>query len=48
MADNLNNAVARDSLIEMAERYDRLADQMERLAARKAGALNADGGTQKP
>ena len=38
MAENLTNAVAHDSLIELAERYDRLADRMQRHAARKADA----------
>ncbi|HKX09007.1 MAG TPA: hypothetical protein VJN67_12485 [Stellaceae bacterium] len=42
MADNLANAVARDSLIEMAERYDRLADQMEKRAAHGMKALPAN------
>ncbi len=34
-ADMLTNAVARDSLLEMADGYDRLADHMENLAAKK-------------
>lgn len=31
----LSNAVAKDSLLEMADGYDRLADDMEDLEARK-------------
>ena len=34
-ADTLTNAVARDSLLEMADGYDRLADSLEDLAAKK-------------
>jgi hypothetical protein len=34
-AETLTNAVARDSLQEMADGYDRLANQMEDLDARK-------------
>ena len=34
-AENLSNAVAKDSLLEMADGYDRLADHMEDLAAKK-------------
>jgi hypothetical protein len=34
-AETLTNAVARDSLQEMADGYDRLASQMEDLDARK-------------
>ena len=35
VADTLSNAVARDALLEMADGYDRLADHMEDLEARK-------------
>ena len=35
MADTLSNAVARDALLDMADGYDRLADHMEDLEARK-------------
>ena len=35
-ADMLTNMVARDSLLEMADGYDRLAENMEGLAAKKA------------
>ena len=34
-ADVLSNAVARDSLLEMADGYDQLADNMEDLESRK-------------
>jgi hypothetical protein len=34
-AETLSNAVARDSLQEMADGYDRLADNMEALEAKK-------------
>ena len=34
-ADMLTNEVARDSLLEMAEGYDRLADHMEDLEAKR-------------
>jgi len=34
-ADTLSNAVAQDSLQEMADGYDRLAEHMEDLDARK-------------
>jgi len=34
-AEMLSNAVARDSLLEMADGYDRLADHMEDLEAKK-------------
>jgi len=34
-ADTLRNAVARDSLQEMADGYDRLADRMEDLEAKR-------------
>jgi hypothetical protein len=34
-AETLSNAVARDSLQEMADGYDRLADQMADLDAKK-------------
>ena len=34
-ADNLSNAVARDALREMADRYDRLANKLEELASEK-------------
>ena len=34
-AETLSNAVARDSLQEMADGYDRLADDMEELEAEK-------------
>jgi hypothetical protein len=34
-AETLSNAVARDSLQEMADGYDRLADDMEDLEAEK-------------
>lgn len=34
-AEMLSNAVAQDALLEMAEGYDRLADHMEDLEARK-------------
>jgi len=34
-AENLSNAVARDSLQEMADGYDRLADNMEDLEIEK-------------
>jgi hypothetical protein len=34
-ADILQNAVARDSLLEMADGYDRLADHMEDLEVKK-------------
>jgi len=34
-AEMLTNAVARDSLLEMADGYDRLADHMEDLEAKK-------------
>ncbi len=34
-ADMLTNVVARDSLLEMADGYDRLADHMEDLAVKK-------------
>ena len=34
-ADTLSNAVAQDSLQEMADGYDRLADHMENLDAKK-------------
>jgi len=34
-AEMLTNAVAQDALLEMADRYDRLADHMEDLAAAK-------------
>jgi hypothetical protein len=38
-ADMLSNAVARDSLQEMADGYDRLADNMEDLeVGKRAGA----------
>ena len=35
VADTLSNAVAQDSLQEMADGYDRLADHMENLEAKK-------------
>ena len=35
-ADMLTNAIARDSLLEMADGYERLADSMEDVAAKKA------------
>jgi len=38
-AEMLTNAVARDSLEEMADGYDRLADNMEYLEARKRARL---------
>jgi hypothetical protein len=34
-AENVSNAVAKDSLLEMADGYVRLADHMEDLEARK-------------
>ena len=34
-AETLSNAVARDALEEMADRYDRLADKLERPEAEK-------------
>jgi hypothetical protein len=34
-ADILSNQVARDSLLDMADGYDRLADHMEDLAVKK-------------
>jgi hypothetical protein len=33
--ETLSNAVAKDSLLEMADGYDQLADHMEDLEARK-------------
>jgi hypothetical protein len=35
----ISNAVAKDSLLEMADGYDRLADHMEDLAAKKRARL---------
>jgi hypothetical protein len=40
-ADMLRNAVARDSLLEMADGYDRLADHMEDLEAKKRARRRA-------
>lgn len=40
-ADMLTNEVARDSLFEMAEGYDRLADHMEDLEAKRRAHLRA-------
>ena len=40
-AEMLKNAVARDSLLEMADGYDRLADHMENLEAKKRARLRA-------
>jgi hypothetical protein len=34
-AETVSNAVARDSLLEMAERYERLAAHFEQFEARK-------------
>ena len=33
-ADNVTNAIARDSMLEMADGYDHLADKMERHAVK--------------
>ena len=44
MAENLANAIARESLIELAEHYDRLAEQMEQRAARRTETLQPKGG----
>jgi hypothetical protein len=35
VSDTLSNAVARDALLDMADGYDRLANHMEDLEARK-------------
>ena len=40
-ADVLTNEVARDSLLEMAEGYDRLADHMEDLEAKRRASRRA-------
>jgi hypothetical protein len=40
-AEMLTNAVARDSLLEMADGYDRLADNMEDLEAKKQARRRA-------
>jgi len=40
-ADTLMNAVARDSLQEMADGYDRLADHMEDLEAKRRARARA-------
>jgi hypothetical protein len=40
-AETLSNAVARDSLQEMADGYDRLADSMEELDAVKRARRRA-------
>ncbi len=34
-AESLSNMVAKDEMLDMAERYDRLADRMEELAAKE-------------
>jgi len=39
-AEMLSNAVARDSLLEMADGYDRLADHMEDLEAKKRARVS--------
>ncbi len=38
VADTLKNAVARDDLLQMADGYDRLADNIESLEMRRAPA----------
>ncbi len=40
-ADALTNEVARDSLLEMAEGYDRLADHMEEFEAKRRASRRA-------
>jgi len=40
-AEMLTNEVARDSLLEMADGYDRLADHMEDLEAKKRARRRA-------
>ncbi len=40
-ADTLMNAVARDSLQEMADGYDRLADHMEDLEIKRRARVRA-------
>ena len=40
-AETLSNAVARDSLQEMADGYDRLADHMEDLEAKRRARARA-------
>jgi len=35
-AEGLSNAVAKDAMLEMAESYDKLADRMEKLAAKQS------------
>ena len=40
-AETLSNAVARDSLQEMADGYDRLADHMEDLEVKRRARVRA-------
>jgi len=39
VADTLKNAVARGDLLQMADGYDRLADNIEGLEARRSAAV---------
>ena len=47
-ADTLSHAIAQDSLQEMADGYDRLADHMEDLEARKRALACGPRASDKP